>query len=234
VRVAALYDVHGNLPALEAVVADVADEDVDAVVVGGDVVSGPFPVETFDLLTALPVSRFVRGNGDRLVLERDEGRGAAWCAARLGPERLARLATWPLTLELDLDGLGRAVFCHATPRLDDEIVTRITPDQELAAAFPGVALAVVGHTHIQFDRRVGPLRVVNAGSVGMPYEGRRGAFWSLLGQDVEQRWTPYDADAAADRIRAVGSPTGDELIGSLLDPPHPDEVSTVFEARRGP
>ena len=232
-RVAALYDIHGNLPALEAVLEEIAGEDVDAVVVGGDLVSGPFPAETLDLVASVPGVLFVRGNADRDVLERDEGHGGAWCADRLGVERLAQVASWPLTVRLDVDGLGPVTFCHATPRSDDEIVTRISPDEGLAAAFAGVGVAVVGHTHVQFDRRVASLRVVNAGSVGMAYEGRRGAYWAMFGPGVELRRTEYAVDAAVARIRAADSPMGDELIGWLLEPPDPGEATEHFEGLRG-
>ncbi len=234
-RVAVLNDLHGNLPALEAVLADVARERVDAIVVGGDVVSGPFPAETFDLLAAMPSVHVLQGNADRLVLERGDGHLGAWCADRLGEERLAAVAEWPSTLELPVDALGSVLFCHATPRSDEEIVTRVTPDGEVATAFAGVTarVAVVGHTHVQFDRTIGGLRLVNPVSVGMPYEGRRGAFWAVLGPDVELRRTEVDVDAAVRRIRAAGSPIRDELIGWLLDPPDPDEATAFHEARRG-
>jgi len=233
VRVAALYDVHGNLPALEAVLADVQEERVDAVVVGGDAVAGPFPAETFDLLVSLPESLFVRGNADRQVVERVEGFGSAWCADQLGDERLAAVAAWPFSHTLEVDGLGDVVFCHATLRTDEEIVTRITPDDEVVAAFPGGGTVVVGHTHVQFDRRYEGFRLVNAGAVGMPYEGRCGAFWALLGAgDVEQRRTEYDVEAAAARIRGSGWSEADQLAEWLTDPPDPADATETFESRR--
>ena len=232
-RVAALYDVHGNLPALEAVLADVRHEQVDTIVVGGDAVAGPFPAETFDRLVSLPGGRFVTGNADRLVVERAEGFGSAWCADQLGARRLAAVAAWPFSHALEIGGLGAVVFCHATLRTDEEIVTRITPDAELVAAFPGAATAVVGHTHVQFDRRVGPLRVVNAGAVGMPYEGRRGSFWALLADGVvELRQTEYDVEAAAERIRGSGWSEAGRLAEWLTDPPDPREATETFESRR--
>ena len=230
-RVAALYDVHGNLPALEAVLAEVEREHIDAIVCGGDLVSGPFPVEVFERVAAVPSVHFVRGNVERDVLARAEEHGAAATAEALGPERLRRVERWPRTIDLDVDGLGRVLFCHATARSDDEIVTRITPDAEVAEAFAGHAgVAVVGHTHVQFDRRVGALRVVNAGSVGMPYEGRRGAFWALLGPEASLRHTTYDVGADAVVIRAAGA---EEQANWLLDPPDPDEVTEYFESQRG-
>jgi predicted phosphodiesterase len=232
-RVAALYDVHGNLSALEAVLDEVRRERVDTIVIGGDAVAGPFPVETFDLLVSLPDALFVRGNADRLVVERVEGFGSAWCADQLGAERLATVDAWPFSHRLEVDGLGDVVFCHATLRSDEEIVTRITPDDEVVAAFPGGGTVVVGHVHVQFDRRYDGLHLVNAGSVGMPYEGRRGAFWALLGGgQVELRRTEYDVDAAAATIRGSGWPEAGQLVEWLTEPQDPTEVTEVFEARR--
>ena len=206
-RVAALYDVHGNLPALEAVLADPRLADADLIVSGGDLLAGPMPSACLDLLLGYGSRvRFVRGNADRNVLERVEAFGGAWCAAELGPDRLAAVAEWPLTVELDV--AGGATFCHATPRFDDDLVTRLTPDDELAGVLEGTPtpLVVAGHTHIQADRLAGGHRFVVAGSVGRPYEGRRGAFWALLGDDVELLRTDYDIESAAAAIRAKDFP----------------------------
>ena len=222
-RVAALYDVHGNLPALEAVLADVAGEGVDAVVCGGDVCAGPMPRECLD---ALAGAVFVRGNADREL--------GGWVADRLREEQRAFMAALPLTASLDVDGLGPTLFCHATPRSDEEIVTRLTPEDELAAALDGLEerVVVAGHVHVAVDRVAGHRRFVNPGSVGMPYEGRRGAFWALLGPDVELRRTDYDVDDAVRRIRATGYPDADQLAGWLLEPEDPAEVSAYFESQR--
>jgi predicted phosphodiesterase len=226
VRVAALYDVHGNLPALEAVLAEVAPEGVDAIVCGGDVCAGPLPQECLDRLRALDAV-FVRGNGDRALAE--------WPASRLAEDDRTFLAGLPLTASLEVDGLGPTLFCHATPRTDEEIVTRLTPDDELAAAHEGIAerVVVAGHVHVQVDRTVGERRYVNAGSVGMPYEGRRGAFWALLGPDVELRRTEYDVEAAVEQLLATGYPDAEQYAGWLLEPEDPAEVSAYFEGLRG-
>lgn len=145
---------------------------------------------------------------------------------------------WPLTVELTIDGLGRTLFCHATPTSDELIYTRVTPDDELASIFAGVNVDVVvcGHTHVQFDRTLTTgLRIVNAGSVGMPYEGKRGeAFWALLGPDVDLRHTAYDVVAAGVAMRRTGAPdVDDQLIRYLLEPPDPDEATSFFESARG-
>lgn len=234
-RVAALSDIHGNLPALEAVLAVVEREGVDAIIVGGDSVSGPWPVEVLERLEAVG-ARVVRGNADRLVLERDESHLGAWSAGRLGSERLAAVARWPLTLELDVVDLGRVLLCHSTPSCDDPIYTRITPDDEVIDLLGAVTADVVvcGHTHIQYDRRLANgLRLVNPGSVGLPYEGRRGAFWALLGPDVEFRHTPYDVESTVAAIRALDAPLEEELIELLVDPVDSDTAIAEFEQLRG-
>ena len=240
-RVAALSDIHGNLPALEAVLLEVEREGVDAIVVSGDTISGPWPVEVFDRL-AETGALIVRGNADRHVLDADGGQGdpeamlARWCADALGPDRLAVAAGWPVTREIDVEGLGRMLVCHATPRSDEVIYTRITPDGEVALLLAGLTADVVvsGHTHIQFDRRLSSgLRVVNPGSVGMPYEGTRGAFWAILGPDVEHRRTEYDVNGAVRAIRALGAPVRDELLSLLVEPMASDAATAEFERLRG-
>jgi predicted phosphodiesterase len=211
-RVAALYDVHGNLPALEAVLADVSDAEV--VLVGGDVAAGPWPAETLERLRGLGSRvRFIRGNADRELASPSESAEEGgppqelleWARARLSADQLRFLGGWPLTETLDVDGVGRVLFCHATPRSDDELLTRISEEARWRVALEGVGADVVvcGHTHVQFDRRVGDVWLVNAGSVGMPYEDRPGAYWLALGPDVRHRRTEYDTAAAAREIAAV-------------------------------
>jgi putative phosphoesterase len=191
-RVAALYDIHGNLPALEAVLAEV---DADVVVVGGDFVAGPWPQETYERLRSLDGDvRFLRGNADREIVDEDPGLAPPelmeFVRARLSTDALEFLRGLPLTVSV-----GRALFCHATPRNDEEIFTRISPDERWREALAGVDadLVVCGHTHIQFDRRIGDIRLVNAGSIGMPYENEPGAYWAVIdGTEVELRRTPYE------------------------------------------
>jgi len=191
-RVAALYDIHGNLPALDAVLAEV---DADVVVVGGDFVAGPWPQETCERLRSLDGDvRFLRGNADREVVDEDPGRAPPelmeFVRARLSTDALEFLRELPLTVSV-----GRVLFCHATPRNDEEIFTRISPDERWREALDGIDADVVvcGHTHVQFDRRIGDIRLVNAGSIGMPYEAESGAYWALLdGTEVELRRTTYE------------------------------------------
>lgn len=241
-RVAALYDIHGNLPALEAVIRDVRQAGVDQIVIGGDVVLGPMPRETFAYLLGLDIPmRFIHGNADRAVLELHAGQEttalpppvrelARWVAGKLDPESLRVMAGWPSTLRMEIPGTGGVLFCHATPRNDTEIFTRLTPEDALRPVFEGVdvPLAVVGHTHMQVDRRVGDLRVVNAGSVGMPF-GEPGAYWLLLGPDVELRRTSYDLEGAAERIRNSDYPQAQEFAAAnVLQPPSEQEILERF------
>lgn len=239
-RVAALYDVHGNLPALEAVLAEVEELEVDAVVVGGDIAIGPQPRETLERLLALGErARFLRGNGDREIASPPSEptdlweERTRWASGQLERGQLAWLAALADTQSLDVGGLGGVLFCHGSPRRDDEILTRISPEARVAAAVAGVAEATVvcGHTHVQFDREVAGKRLVNAGSVGMPYEAAPGAYWALLGPDVELLRTEYDLEAAAAAIRATGYPDADELAAeNVLTVPSAQEATEHFES----
>ena len=244
-RVAALYDIHANLPALEAVLAEIRPLAVDLIVLGGDVLPGPMPRETIARLRSLerevPV-QFLRGNGDREVLAVRRGieTGAVpepfrealrWTAQQLGTEDEELLASWPETLHIDVPGLGEVLFCHATPRNDTEIFTRLTPEASLLPLFAGLDAAVVvcGHTHMPFDRTIGGLRVVNAGSVGMPF-GEPGADWLLLGPGIELRHTAYDLARAAEVIRGTSYPQAQEFAAkNVLQPPSEAEVLESFQ-----
>jgi predicted phosphodiesterase len=234
-RVAALYDIHGNLPALEAVLGEI---EADLVVVGGDVAPGPMVGEALDRLSALDVPvRWVMGNGDREVVEGGDGLApaelTAWTARRLSDEHRHLLASFEPTVEVDVDGLGPVRFCHGSPRSDTEIITQVTPAARLGPMLEGVMADVVvcGHTHHQFDRIVDGTRVVNAGSVGMPYQGEAAAFWLLLGPGAELRRTAYDVPAAVERMRATGMPDIDEMMlrESLLEPVSAEWVAEYFE-----
>jgi putative phosphoesterase len=247
-RVAAIYDVHGNLPALEVVLADLQSVNPDLIVVGGDVVAGPMPSEVLDHLAALSESIcFVRGNADREVLAAyGDGRyadatdaadpaehTAAFAASKIDHRQRELLASFAERLVVEVEGVGQVLFCHGSPRSDEEIVTSATTEGPLREILEGVDedLVVCGHTHAQFDRRVGAKRVVNAGSVGMPYQGRPvGAFWLLLGAGgVSVRCSDYDLDRAVERIRATGYPEAEDVAQILLEPPDPEWVADFFE-----
>lgn len=241
-QVAAIYDIHGNLPALEAVLREIRRAQIDLIVIGGDVLPGPMPRETLECLQAvdLPV-QFIQGNGEREVLAQRAGAetGAIpeqyreamhWVAEQLTPEHVRWITTWPKTLRFEMVEQGRVLFCHATPRSDSEIFTRLTPEERLLPVFEklDVSLVICGHTHIQFDRTIAGVRIVNAGSVGMPF-GEPGAYWLLLAPEVQLRRTDYDLAKAADRIRATGYPQAQEFAArNVLQPPSKEEMLEIF------
>jgi predicted phosphodiesterase len=206
-RVEALYDVHGMPWALEAVLAEVRRESVDAIVFGGDYFGGPCDEETFALISSQNAV-LLRGNA-----EDDD----------------ARTASLPLTAELD-----GVVYCHATPTSNTPMTTAFTPDEDLRAMFGQRGTFVIGHTHHQFDRRVGDLRVVNAGSIGMPYEGEVAAYWALVADgEPEFRKTPIDIERAVSAIRAGGWEGGEEFIAeNLLVAADRDQAARYFESQR--
>jgi putative phosphoesterase len=234
VRVAALYDVHGNVSALEAVLLDVERENVDTIVCGGDVTWGPFQSECITLLRDVG-ARFVAGNCEHDVLHGDSERDA-WCRERLTEADRAAIEAWPLTLQLDVGPLGSVLFCHATPQSNEAILTRITPDEDAVEALAGADSDVVvcGHVHVQYDRRLpGGPRLVNPGSVGLAYETMPAAYWALLDDDVELRRTEYDLDTAVAALVTSGFPEADDVFGvALRGEISPEEATAYFEAQR--
>ena len=241
-RIAVVADVHGNLPALRATLAEIDADTVDAIVVCGDTAAGPLVLGSLEMLAARPEPVYwVRGNGEReTVMCFDHGESAdvgsdwaLWTSREIDRGWRDRMAGWPIALELD-----GVCFCHGSPRADDENLTRVTPDEKLAAAVADTpaALIIGGHTHQQFVRTLPDGRVIaNAGSVGLPYEGRPGAFWVLVSERrLALRETAYDISAAAAEMRASGFPDLDEAIGeSLLDPVDPAWVTAFFEHQAG-
>jgi putative phosphoesterase len=243
-RIAVLCDIHGNLPALHAVLAEVETVGVDLVVFGGDVAAGPMPVETIDLLAGYKSpARFVRGNADRFMVEFFDGvrelsggPPAAWPASRLSHAKRDILNGFESTVEINMEGFGLVLCCHAGPDSDEvPIITPATPDEVIAEALASTEadLVVAGHTHMQFDRRVAGRRMVNAGSVGMPYADRPGAYWALLGPDVDLRRTAYDFAAAAEAVRRTDFPEREDFAGGIVRPPTAEEAITVFERLAG-
>jgi predicted phosphodiesterase len=242
VKILALYDIHGNVDALEAVLRDPRAEGADAVVVGGDAVPGAFAARTLDRLEALTVPvHWVRGNGEREAAEAVGAPApepddvvavtAALTAAELGDGRARALGDLPLTVSLD-----GVLFCHATPRSDEELLTRLSPDDRWAEALGGVGapLVVAGHTHQQDDRVVGDMRFVNAGSVGLPYEGDGAARWLWIADGApELRRTEYDAAGAGRRMLEAGWPDEQSIGAALIDPVEAIVVTRIFEDRAG-
>jgi predicted phosphodiesterase len=242
-RIAVLCDIHGNLPALQAVLAEVEEAGVDLVVFGGDVAAGPMPVETIEVLAAYNrPARFVRGNADRQMVESFDGMPRAdnpsdlWLASVLNRTHRDFLSTFEPSVEVAVDGIGRVVYCHAGLDSDEvPIITPATPDDVIAEALASAhgKLVVAGHTHMQFDRRVAGGRMVNAGSVGRPYADEPGAYWALLGPEVELRRTGYDFAAAAEAVRRTAIPEREELAADIVRPPTAEEAITVFEKMAG-
>jgi predicted phosphodiesterase len=215
VRVAALYDVHGMVHALDSVLADLGD--VDAVVFGGDLFLGPLPTRTLEAVRSVD-ARFVRGNCDR---EPDD-----WVRRHLPEEALAWAAGWPLTVELD-----DVLYCHASPTNDlRPILTDASPQERFDEALSGIdnRLVVAGHTHMQF-RREG---FANAGSVGMPYEDDVAAFWAIVDDgEVEFRRTSFDVERAIVEIEASGWEGGDQFVAeNLRTAPSRREATAHFES----
>ena len=237
-KILALYDIHGNPDALAAVLADPRAANPDLVVIGGDAVPGPEASATLDRLESIRVPvRWLRGNGEREVAEAvgedsaddDLAAHTATISAReLGQPRARALGELPLTVEAD--GI---LFCHASPRRDDEMLTRLSTAQRWNDALHGLdaRLIVAGHTHQQDDRVVAETRFVNAGSVGLPYEGDGAARWLWIDDGVpELRITEYDAAGAGARFLAAGWPDERSVRAALIDGVEPIAVTRIFES----
>jgi putative phosphoesterase len=249
-KIAALYDIHGNLPALNAVLGELKEIQPDLIVVGGDIVTGPMPAQTLHRLSQLGEQvRFIRGNNDREAVAAFDGQpiirrylpalseplreAIDWIAGQLTHSQRDFLAALPEQLVLEVEGLGKVLFCHATPRNDEELFTPLTPEERLNGILSGVEqeIVVCGHTHLQFELLAGKLRILNAGSVGMPYADQPGAYWLLLSpEEYSFRRTPYDAEAAAQEISASGNPFAQTFIeGNVLKLPAAAEMMEIFE-----
>ena len=213
-RVAVLSDIHGVLPVLEAVLAEPAVAAADLIVLTGDHASGPQPTAVLDRLAALgEQALLVRGNADRELAA--VARGASievpdevvpWAAAQLAPEHISLLEGLPHPVTLELAGFGPVLFCHGSPRDDDEVVLVDTRSERWAEAFAGlpdeVQTVVCGHTHMPFVRLVDRRLVINPGSVGMPY-GRSGGNWALLDDGaVSLHRTLVDVEDAIEQVVA--------------------------------
>jgi predicted phosphodiesterase len=244
--VAVVADVHGNSVAIAAVARDVLASAPDALVFGGDLTWGPIPEETWRIVTELrdsvdgPVF-FIRGNAERALVELRAGARAQarqptarerWMLAQHAEATLDALETFSATLTLDIRGLGFTRFCHGSPRSDEELITPRTPDDRMRALLEQVdeQVLVSAHTHIQFDRSVVGIRSINPGSVGMPYQGAPGAYWALLGPELELRRTDYDLAAAVAAYRATDDPLVEAIVETLLEPPTQAEVIAAAEA----
>jgi putative phosphoesterase len=243
-RIAALYDIHGNLPALEAVLKEIEPEEVDTIVVGGDIVPGPMSLEVLEILQHMGDRvKWIRGNCEREVVEFFDGGQVSyikskevrasmeWITMRMERRQRDFMAGLPEKLSLQIEGVGEVLFCHGSPRSDMEILTEATSDERLREALTGVKenVVVCGHTHMQFDRMCDGKRVVNAGSIGMPY-GDPGAYWLLLGSDVRLRKTDYDLEAAAEQVRKTDYPLAQDFAdNNIVKPETAQEAIEYFE-----
>lgn len=241
-RVAVIADLHGNAPALRAVIRDLERHQPDVVVCCGDIAAGPLPRETLEELRRIDGLIAVRGNADREsvevfdeLIEGEVPPDSLWAGRQITESQRDWLAGLPTTVTLECDRLGTVVFCHGTPRDDSEIVLETTPDHQLLGKIAGADADVIvcGNTHMQFDRTVGAYRVVNVGSVGMPY-GRTGAFWCLLDGDVQLLRTDYDLARAARTIRRRSRwEMADSFAeDNVLTVPSRSEALAAFEAFR--
>lgn len=234
-RVAVLSDVHGNAAALAAVLADVDREHPDLLVFGGDLTWGAEPMATFELAGARAERAvFIRGNADRALAERaGETETERWVQEHHSPEALEFVEQFEEHAVVAVEGLGRVRFCHGSPRSDEECVTPETPEGRVQEFMIGVdeRVLVTAHVHLQFEREVAGVRSVNPGSVGLPYGAAAGAYWALLGPDVELRRTDYDVSSAAAAYRESGFPNAEAMVEMLEHPPSRAEVIEDAEKR---
>ena len=242
-KIATLYDIHGNLPALEAVLAKIEQEDVDAIVVGGDALAGPLPAETLTLLQTIktPV-HYIHGNHESEILRYLAGQPPAGLSSKadeitpkiadqLSPEQQKFIHGWAATVQLNSPSLGKIVFCHATPHNNTHVFTKHTPIEKIEPIFEGIEadIVVCGHTHMQYDLAVGGLRVVNSGSVGMPF-GEPGAHWLLIDNEIHFRMTDFDRQAAAERIDQPDALNGEAFVkGNILNTPSEADAMAVLQ-----
>lgn len=240
-RVAALYDIHANLPALEAVLYELESLEIDRIVIGGDMIPGPMPAEVFDKVLGLGIpTDFILGNCEVETIEVLAGHrpksvaerllpAFKWAANRLKPEHKTAIEAWPLSKTVAVRGFGDVLFCHATPSSVHDIFTAQTDEARLRPIFDDleVKTVVCGHTHMQFDRRVGGTRILNAGSVGSPF-GTPGAYWLLFDPGPELRRTDYDYEGAAERVGATDYPGAAEFAERVLAPQAAEEMVALF------
>jgi predicted phosphodiesterase len=214
-----LYDIHGNLPALERVLADAESVGVDRWLLGGDYgVPSPWPLETLKLLDALPNTTWIRGNGERWTHEPPADRPEV---AEVYDEHLAEVPEdvierlYRLPTQAELDGI---LYVHGSPISDvDSFPPQPSDDDERMLDRVRDKTVVFGHSHQQF-RRPGPngTHLVNPGSVGMPLDGDPRAAWATWDGDFEFRRVEYDTQRAADAFRAMGGEFGDFAADRIL------------------
>jgi putative phosphoesterase len=221
-RMAVIYDVHGNLPALDAVLAEVRADGIDRVVFGGDLaLFGAHPAECAKRLRDLGDRLVaVRGNCDRYLLEEsdapaDEVDVLRWTQAALGSELTQWLGELPATAALPDED---ALVVHASPRSDEDVIMPDTDEGAVGEMLAGTTAATVlcGHVHIQYRRRVGPRELVNPGSVGLPLDGDQRSAWAVIEDGrVSFRRTAYDVDSVIEELERIGHPSAEQTAGRL-------------------
>lgn len=229
-RVAAIYDIHGNATALQAVLKEIQNCTVDEIVVGGDLVWGPQPALVMEQLLSLSGNVYViRGNTDRYVAGRygiEQGlddwsaKLCQWCVDQLTEQQIDFLQNLQENVTISIAGLGEVLFVHGSPRSDVEGILEDTPEFEIAQMMSAVSqdIVVCGHTHTQFERNVMGKRIINPGSVGLQRRAR-GACWALIGPTVDLRETEYDYQYAADQFLRSNAPLANEFAEHVLNPP---------------
>jgi predicted phosphodiesterase len=216
---AALYDIHGNLPALEAVLADAESAGADSYLLGGDYASlGAWPVETLERLRDLPAAGWLRGNWERWQANAGQSpdvpfikAAERWVCRELGEAVVAELGALPEKLSLD-----GTLFCHASP-VSDMRTFMPEPSDDEGELLEGVTerRVVFGHSHLQFQR-VSAVELFNPGSVGLPFDRDRRAAYALVdGERVELRRVEYDYERAAagarERVAEVGADIAERI-----------------------
>lgn len=232
-KIAIISDIHGNVIALEAVLKDLKEQGgADQIVFPGDMVSfGPAPAETLAILRQLNNTYFLLGNTDRYLLERTYPSTLTdnnwqsqllysfhWTAERLGSEGFDFLHTLPRFQVLQA-GCYQLLAVHGSPRSDEEGLTPKTTleDLEAMSIASQVAILVSGHTHVPMDRLMGDLRVLNAGSVGLPFDGDPRACYVIISNlaaegsraAVEFRRVTYDIEKAVQQFYETNYPAAD-------------------------
>lgn len=224
---ALLYDVHGNIPALQAVLADARERGVAGFLVGGDIAAfGAWPTQALAAVDALEADVVIRGNHERWLVEEPEATdpavhaAVAWERAQLPAADVERLAALPETATL-ADG---TLLCHASPQSDMRSFTPTPADDEaeLLAGAPGIRRIVFGHTHLQFRRIAADgTELVNPGSVGMPLDGDLRAAYATITEDgvVELHRVAYDVEATRSALTALGEPWTAWVLASYAPRP---------------
>jgi predicted phosphodiesterase len=241
-RVAVLSDVHGNLPALNACLADVERQDVEAVLFLGDFTWGPQPREVLSRVESLGMpSWFVMGNAERDAIEiaagtrAPDGQNDLWMVGAHGADGIATISTYSPAIHIRVSGIGDIRLCHGSPRSDVELLTPETPPERIARACVGVDDPIVGHghTHVQYQRQVGERTVFGPGSVGLPYgtDGVPGARWALLADGIDLRVTSYDIEDAIATAHDVHYPGADTVETMLRTPPTLAELVEDAESK---